>query len=172
MTKLVIENDTPFRLTPSSRPQVGSSWYDLPEVTAVLAIPQPAWAAISFSPAIPPGYQIATGPAVKYLSPLDNRFWLLEGLAPYSLSDGLGMTWEGTDNQMLLPGQGLELSVFAGGPWAAQARQAADKAQYFTDNLTPMYPDYAGYATLRARSSTGRPSSGPAAATHAPPPAR
>jgi monoamine oxidase len=114
---------------------------------AVLAIPQPAWAAISFSPAIPPGYQIATGPAVKYLSPLDSRFWLPEGLAPYSLSDGLGMTWEGTDNQMLLPGQGLELSVFAGGPWAAQARQAADKQQYFTDNLTPMYPDYAGYAT-------------------------
>jgi monoamine oxidase len=114
---------------------------------AVLAIPQPAWPAISFSPAIPPGYQIATGPAVKYLSPLDSRFWLPEGLAPYSLSDGLGMTWEGTDNQMLLPGQGLELSVFAGGPWAAQARQAADKVQYFTDNLTPMYPDYAGYAT-------------------------
>ena len=114
---------------------------------AVLAIPQPTWAAISFSPAIPPGYQIATGPAVKYLSPLDNRFWLPEGLAPCSLSDGLGMTWEGTDNQMLIPGQGLELSVFAGGPWAAQARQAADKQQYFTDNLTPMYPDYAGYAT-------------------------
>jgi monoamine oxidase len=126
---------------------VTASGTDYTSDYAVLAIPQPAWAAISFSPAIPPGYQIATGPAVKYLSPLDNRFWLPEGLAPCSLSDGLGMTWEGTDNQMLIPGQGLELSVFAGGPWAAQARQAADKAQYFTDSLTPMYPDYAAYAT-------------------------
>jgi monoamine oxidase len=126
---------------------VTASGTDYTSDYAVLAIPQPTWAAISFSPAIPPGYQIATGPAVKYLSPLDNRFWLPEGLAPCSLSDGLGMTWEGTDNQMLIPGQGLELSVFAGGPWAAQARQAADKAQYFTDSLTPMYPDYAGYAT-------------------------
>jgi hypothetical protein len=35
MTKLVIENDTPFRLTPSSRPQVGTSWYDLPAVTEI-----------------------------------------------------------------------------------------------------------------------------------------
>jgi monoamine oxidase len=110
----------------------------------VLAIPQPAWGAVSFSPAIPSTYQIATGPAIKYLSPVDDRFWLADGLAPYALSDQVGMTWEGTDNQMLVPGQtqGLELSVFAGGPWAAQALAAPDKQQYFTAGLTGMYPNY------------------------------
>jgi monoamine oxidase len=114
----------------------------------VLAIPQPAWGTISFSPAIPATYLIATGPAIKYLSPLTSRFWMREGLAPYALSDGIGMTWEGTDNQLEIPGQGLELSVFAGGPWAAQARQAPDPQAYFTEGLTLMYPDYAGYAAL------------------------
>jgi monoamine oxidase len=114
---------------------------------AVLAIPQPTWAAISFSPAIPASYQIATGPAVKYLSSVSSRFWLQEGLAPCSLSDRLGMTWEGTDNQIGVTGQGLELSVFAGGPWAARARQAPDKPQYFAAGLAAMYPDYAARAT-------------------------
>jgi monoamine oxidase len=117
---------------------------------AVLAIPQPAWAAISFTPEIPASYQIATGPAIKYLSPVDRRFWLPEGLAPYALSDWIGMTWEGTDNQLVVPGQGLELSVFAGGPWAAAARQAPDTQLYFTEGLTAMYPDYAGYAVRPA----------------------
>lgn len=116
---------------------------------AVLAIPQPAWPTISFSPAIPPAYQIAAGPAVKYLSPVAGRFWLGEGLAPYSLSDRLGMSWEGTDNQMIVSGQGLELSVFAGGPWAALARQAPDPVRYFTEGLAAMYPGYPGHVTTR-----------------------
>ncbi len=53
----------------------------------VLAIPQPAWGTVSFSPAIPSTYQIATGPAIKYLSPVNDRFWLADSLAPYALSD-------------------------------------------------------------------------------------
>jgi monoamine oxidase len=113
---------------------------------AVLAIPQPTWAGITISPPIPSSYQIATGPAVKYLSPVTRRFWLQPQLAPTSVSDDLGMTWEGTDNQMAVGDQGFGLSVFAGGPCADAARGALDKQAYFTTSLTSMYPDYENYA--------------------------
>ena len=109
---------------------------------AVLANPQPTWQTITFSPPLPADYYIATGPAVKYLSPVKGRFWLKDRLAPYGLSDSLGMTWEGTDGQMTAGGQGFELSVFAGGPSAVNALSAPDKQQYFTASLTPMYPAY------------------------------
>jgi len=113
---------------------------------AVLAVPQPTWAGIIISPPIPSSYHIATGPAVKYLSPVISRFWLQPQLAPTSVSDDLGMTWEGTDNQMVADDQGFDLSVFAGGPCADAARNAPDKQEYFTARLTSMYPDYANYA--------------------------
>ena len=113
---------------------------------AVLAIPQPTWGDITITPPVPGSYQIATGPAVKYLSPVTSRFWVQPELAPTSISDDLGMTWEGTDNQMLVVGQGLDLSVFAGGPCADAARKAPDKRAYFTAGLTSVYPDYAKHA--------------------------
>jgi monoamine oxidase len=109
---------------------------------AVLAVPQPAWQGFTISPAVPVGYQISTGPAVKYLSPVTSRFWLPASQAPSGLSDSLGMTWEGTDNQMVTGGQGIELSVFAGGPSAQAAIAAPDRQQYFTAGLAPMYPGY------------------------------
>jgi monoamine oxidase len=113
---------------------------------AVLAVPQPAWQGLSISPPVPAGYHITTGPAIKYLCPVTGRFWLRSGQAPTSLSDDLGMTWEGTDNQMVVGGQGVELSVFAGGPSAVAAMQAPDKQKYFTDKLTRIYPDFPGHA--------------------------
>jgi monoamine oxidase len=113
---------------------------------AVLAVPQPAWQSLSISPPVPAGYHITTGPAIKYLAPVSERFWLRSGQAPTSLSDDLGMTWEGTDNQMVVGGQGVELSVFAGGPPALAAMQAPDKQKYFTDKLTRIYPGFSQHA--------------------------
>src|SRR5262249_10508202 len=70
------------------------------------------------------------------------RFWLKDRLAPSSLSDSLGMTWEGTDNQMVVNDQGIELSVFAAGPAASNALNAPDKQLYFRSGLTALYPGY------------------------------
>jgi monoamine oxidase len=109
---------------------------------AVLAIPQPTWKQLQISPAIPDSYLISTGPAVKYLSPLTNRFWLTDGRAPSGSSDELGMTWEGTDNQMVIDDQGIELTTFAGGPWAEMALSAPDKVAYFTPRLETMFRGY------------------------------
>lgn len=114
---------------------------------AVLASPQPTWRPMTFSPPLPADYYIATGPAIKYLSRVKERFWLKDRLAPFGLSDSLGMTWEGTDNQMAVPGQGLELSVFAGGRSAVNALSAPDKQKYFTASLSTMYPAYPGNAS-------------------------
>jgi monoamine oxidase len=59
------------------------------------------------------------GHAVKYLSAIPSRFWIKEGLAPQSMSNTFGMTWEGTDNQMDIAA--FDLSVFAGGNIADKA---------------------------------------------------
>jgi len=58
---------------------------------------------------------VSHGPAVKYVSAVDDRFWEAEGLAPMALWDGLGSLWEGTDQQPQSAG-GYALGVFSGGP--------------------------------------------------------
>ncbi|NPV69917.1 MAG: hypothetical protein HPY55_04595 [Firmicutes bacterium] len=51
---------------------------------------------------------------------------------------------------MQVCGQGLELSVFAGGPDADAALQARDPHRYFTRRIVTLYPGYADEA-LRTR---------------------
>jgi monoamine oxidase len=80
---------------------------------------------------------IAYGPAVKYLAPTDGRFWLPQLKAPLGFSDQIGMTWEGTDNQI---GSGqMELSVFAGGQVAANALNASDADAFFQNGLQQLF---------------------------------
>lgn len=123
----------------SSGVTVGTGTGSFQSDYAVLAIPQPTWKQLQISPAIPGSYLISTGPAVKYLSPLTSRFWLANGLAPGGSSDELGMTWEGTDNQMIIDDYEIELTTFAGGPWAEMALTAPDKVAYFTPRLETMF---------------------------------
>ncbi|HEX2203005.1 MAG TPA: FAD-dependent oxidoreductase [Longimicrobium sp.] len=96
-----------------------------------------------------PWNPVQAGYACKYLAPLDNRFWIGQGLAPSGMSDQAGMTWEATDNQMALPGQtGSQycLTLFTGGPIAQQAVALAQSGgtgwadAYFEPLIAPMYP--------------------------------
>jgi len=83
---------------------------------------------------------IAHGPAVKYLSAVERRFWIPEGVAPSGMSDNLGMMWEGTDNQMdTAP---FDVSVFAGGRPAQAAIDAGGGASYFAPRLAALLPHY------------------------------
>ena len=118
---------------------VGTSTDSFQADFAVLAIPQPTWKQLQIFPSIPGSYMISTGPAVKYLSPLASRFWLADGLSPSGSSDELGITWEGTDNQMISNDQEIELTAFAGGSWAEMALSAPDKTAYFTPRLEAMF---------------------------------
>jgi hypothetical protein len=61
------------------------------------------------------------GLAIKYLSELKGRFWFGAGVSPNGMSDAIGMTWDGTDNQMQVADQTVELSLFAGGQAARTA---------------------------------------------------
>ena len=117
----------------------------------VLATPQPVWSSITFSPALPSGLQVQTGPAVKFLTTLDRRVWLRSRLAPMALSDVVGETWEGTDNQTMQAGEHAVLSVFAGAHQAEAAlSRGPDPSAWYADRLKLLYP---GYVESRAGTS-------------------
>ena len=91
----------------------------------ILAVPPSVWSAIAIEPAIPSDKMMTMGRAIKYFSNLRSRFWIQDGLAPSASSDTLGLTWEGTDNQ--IGGTGYELTVFAGGESADRALNASHR---------------------------------------------
>jgi monoamine oxidase len=100
----------------------------------VLAIPPSLWPTasspgeIKITPAIPPEFRMSMGVAIKYLSELKGRFWFGAGLSPNGMSDAIGMTWDGTDNQIQLPDQTVELSLFAGGRAARTAIELLEQS--------------------------------------------
>jgi monoamine oxidase len=109
---------------------------------AVLAIPPSLWPSggpsdIEITPPIPNEFRMSMGMAVKYLSELKTRFWFGDGLSPNAMSDTIGMTWDGTDNQIQLDGQTVELSVFAGGHAAQFAVELLERSG--ADELNAFY---------------------------------
>ena len=111
---------------------------------AIVAVPGVAMEKITIDGAPFPLKTIAHGPAVKYLSGIQERFWLNEELAPSGVSDRLGMMWEGTDNQM--DTARFDVSVFAGGRPAQAAIDGGGGAAYFAPRLTEMLPGYRAIA--------------------------
>jgi monoamine oxidase len=106
----------------------------------IVAVPSVAMEKITIDGKPFPYRAIAHGPAVKYLSAVERRFWIPEGVAPSGMSDTLGMMWEGTDNQMdTAP---FDVSVFAGGRPAQNAIDAGGGAAYFAPRLTALLPHY------------------------------
>jgi monoamine oxidase len=109
----------------------------------VLAVPPSVWKKISITPALPPGKEMALGPAVKFFSAVADRFWIKAGLAPNGVSDELGQTWESTENQELAS-RGITFSVFAGGAFVPKS----DAEKHFRAQLLKLYPGFNGQ-TLR-----------------------
>ncbi len=67
----------------------------------ILAVPPSVWGNIRMDPKIITGIGSQMGVAVKYLSALDNRFWVKNSQAPSGSIDQIGMIWEGSDNQSI-----------------------------------------------------------------------
>jgi len=107
---------------------------------AILAAPPSVWNKITVTGAQLSKMQM--GSAIKYLCDVDGRFWLHKGLAPSATADGLGMIWEGTDNQNLPQGSGAEMSLFAGGPAAQTALQSQNVNRYLQAGLDSIYPGF------------------------------
>jgi len=112
---------------------------------AVVAVPSVVMEKITIDGKPFPFRPVAHGPAVKYLSGVERRFWIPQGLAPSGLSDQLGMMWEGTDNQM--DTARFDISVFAGGRPAQHAIDAGGGPSYFAPRLTALLPHYEAFAT-------------------------
>jgi monoamine oxidase len=121
----------------------------------VLAIPPSLWPSggpsdIRIDPPIPPEFHMSMGLAVKYLSAVKTRFWFGAGLSPNAVSDTIGVTWDGTDNQLQLNGEPVELSLFAGGPAAASAIDLLKRAgpegldAFYAREIGKLYGGYAG----------------------------
>ncbi|WP_456721187.1 MULTISPECIES: flavin monoamine oxidase family protein [unclassified Bradyrhizobium] len=122
----------------------------------VLAIPPSLWPSASFAgeirinPPIPPEFRVSMGVAIKYLSELKSRFWFGAGLSPNGTSETIGLTWEGTDNQIQMADQTVELSLFAGGRAAEAAIQllsASGELQlnaYYAGELDKLFAGYSG----------------------------
>lgn len=121
----------------------------------VLAIPPSLWPStsspgeITITPAIPPEYRMSMGLAIKYLSELKGRFWFGAGLSPNGMSEAIGMTWDGTDNQIQLADQTVELSLFAGGHAARAAIELlsrTDERQLNAHYASELEKLFAGYS--------------------------
>jgi monoamine oxidase len=120
----------------------------------ILAIPPSLWPGgkfgkITITPQLPRESYVSMGTAVKYLSLLRERFWIKAGLAPTATSSRFGVTWEGTDNQIAVPGTDVELSLFAGSTvarsalnkWSRGGKSAVDA--FYAARIGKIYKDYA-----------------------------
>jgi monoamine oxidase len=112
---------------------------------AVVALPSVIMEKLTIDGKRFPYRAVGHGPAVKYLSGVERRSWIAEGIAPSGMSDDLGMIWEGTDNQM--DTARFDISVFAGGSNAQAAIDAGGSAAYFAPRLTKVFPRYHAFAT-------------------------
>lgn len=109
----------------------------------VYAIPPSTWPTAVVEPAFPPDHEMHMGIVVKWLSHVRSRFWIKQRLAPSATSELIGEIWEGTDNQMVAHGEGIELSLFAGGDAARRAHDARDREAFFRRRIPVLFPGYA-----------------------------
>ncbi|MCW5313269.1 FAD-dependent oxidoreductase [Nostoc sp. KVJ3] len=108
----------------------------------IFAIPPATWKHISITPKLPSDYEMAMGQAIKYLTAVNERFWIKKGLAASCMSDEVGMIWESTDNQMATSGHGFGLNLFAGGQSASKALASPEPTTYFNEAFGRVYEDY------------------------------
>ncbi len=109
----------------------------------ILATPLNTWTELNIQPQFPiANYQMQMGPAMKYLCDMSERFWIHSGeaYAPSAASDRLGMTWEGTDNQTLVGKQGIDMSLFAGGPYVMPEGDYTD--EFVKHRMNEFHPGF------------------------------
>lgn len=106
----------------------------------VLAIPPSLWNRLSFDPPLPTVLTPQMGTVIKFLTAVKGRFWQTTNLAPDSLSDDIGWTWEATNNQ---PGDDAAcLTAFSSATVAETIRQwkAGERTEKYLDVLERLYP--------------------------------
>lgn len=118
----------------SGAPQAG------PFDSVIVATSVAIWKSIQVDGQPFPYPPISSGPAIKYLAPATQRYWIPDSLAPSGMSNTLGMTWEGTDNQA--DTAGFDLTVFSAGTAAQNAIDNGGSDSYFAPLLSQLYPRF------------------------------
>lgn len=108
---------------------------------AVLATPPTTWEHITRDAGIL-DLRTQTGPAVKFMAAVADRFWIKNKIAPSGLAGAVGMTWEGSDNQSELPGREMDLSCFAGGDFAARILQEGDRNAFCSKHFEQIFKGF------------------------------
>jgi monoamine oxidase len=106
----------------------------------VLATPPSLWNRIVFDPPLPTVLAPQMATVIKFLTAVKGRFWQEAKLAPDSLSDDIGWTWEATNNQ---PGDsGACLTAFSSATAAETIRQwqTAERTEKYLAALERLYP--------------------------------
>lgn len=106
----------------------------------VLAVPPSLWKRIAFDPPLPAVLAPQMATVIKFLTAVKGRFWQAAKLAPDSLSDDIGWTWEATNNQ---PGDGGAcLTAFSSAMVAETIRQwkAEERTEKYLIALERLYP--------------------------------
>ena len=95
----------------------------------VLAVPPTVWERITINPTLPDSLRPQIGDATKHLFRVSGQFWRDQGLAAWSLSNGLySWSWEGTDGKIAhdAPADTARcFTLFAGGPPSSAVRALA-----------------------------------------------
>jgi len=112
----------------------------------VVATSVAMWPSIEVDGGAFPFPSVNSGPAIKYLAPVKERFWIPQWLSPSGMSDVLGMTWEGTDNQA--DTAGFELTVFAGGAAAQAAIDHGGSHEHFKRLISQLYPGFSTHGAV------------------------
>lgn len=136
--KIEIRETSPFVKVTWMEPATGPKSDDFEYV--ILTVPPSVWRRIEITPALPAGREMGSGPAVKYISQVNGRFWIKKDTAPSGSSDELGQTWEPTENQEV-ESRGIALAVFAGGAFVPSGDENAAK-KHFQKEILKLYPDY------------------------------
>lgn len=100
----------------------------------ILAGPPITWPRVHSTPEFDAAkFTVSHGPAVKFISTFNTKFWEKHKLAPVTKSDAVGSVWEATDKQKGAKGFGL--TVYSGGSFVQ------NEATY-TKRMDGLYPDY------------------------------
>jgi len=111
----------------------------------VLAAPPTVWQDITRDEEIL-RLRSQSGPAIKYMTAVADRFWIKDKLSPSGLCGDIGMTWEGTDNQSELPGKPMDISCFAGGSVADHILKQSDPKAFYDERLEGIFPGFSAAA--------------------------
>ncbi len=125
----IASNSAGAELTVKGRPRP----FDWVIVTA----PPSAWP--SAIPEELEDWRCELGAAAKYQLDVRTRFWIDDHVSPTGMSDSIGIVWESTSSQNLPERVPVTMTVFLGGPRAAQASRAHDPRAFCDRRLRRMY---------------------------------